>query len=161
MLASFTRSNGTFSSIWWLLVGIAKCCSYIQPSKGKSTKIIVYKVASSLLFHVALASLVAMPALHHDWQGYNHHCTSSQLTPSSTIKPAWCNKYGRFSLYAHVQRKHWNVGFLKYYEMKQIPNFILALPVLVLSFTAAALWIRQSWNRHMNNDVTCTTWKQY
>lgn len=155
MLASFSRSNGTFSSIWWLLIGIAKCCSYIQASKGKGNTIIVCKVVSLLLVHVALASLVAMPVLYHDWQGYIYHCTSSQLTNSSTITPAWCDKYERFSLYAHVQRKHWNVGFLKYYEMKQIPNFILALPVLVLSFTAAALWIRHSWNRYINNGVTC------
>ena len=68
--------------------------------------------------------------------------------------PSWCKKQEkRFSLYAYVQRKHWNVGLFRYYELKQIPNFILALPVLVLSFTAAILWIKHSWNRHAKGRI--------
>jgi phosphatidylinositol glycan class V len=69
----------------------------------------------------------------------------------STI-PAWCEgddgTKSRFSLYAYVQRKYWNVGIFRYYEMKQIPNFILALPVLAISYAAVFTWISQSWARH-------------
>ena len=51
--------------------------------------------------------------------------------------PAWCTPSASgvapTSLYQHIQRKHWNVGFLKYYELKQIPNFLLATPILILT----------------------------
>jgi len=149
MLASFTRSNGTFTSIWWMLIGIAKCCSYIKLNKGKDITANIEKVASLILFYGTLATFVALPVLYHDLQGYNNHCSET-----SHYLPSWCKKQdGRFSLYAHVQRKHWNVGLFRYYELKQIPNFILALPVLILSFTAAGLWIKYSWNRHIKGRI--------
>jgi len=144
MLASYTRSNGTFSSIWWILIGISKCCSCIKLNKGKDITANIEKIASLLLFYGTLATFVALPVLYHDLQGYNNHCSETSNLPT------WCKKQdGRFSLYAHVQRKHWNVGLFRYYELKQIPNFILALPLLILSFTAAGLWIKYSWNRHV------------
>ena len=153
MLASFTRSNGSFSSIWILIVGTAKCISCIRASTGNITTKAAVRVISMLLFHGALASFVAMPVLFHDWRGYNFHCISTK--PQQSI-PIWCEHYGRqFSLYAHVQRKHWNVGLFRYFELKQAPNFLLALPLLTLSFAAVVVWILHSWNRHitLENDV--------
>lgn len=153
MMASFTRSNGSFSSIWILIVGTAKCISCVRASTGKHTTKAAVRIISMLLFHGALASFVAIPVLFHDWRGYNFHCISTK--PKQSI-PEWCEHYGRqFSLYAHVQRKHWNVGLFRYYELKQIPNFLLALPLLTLSFAAVVVWILHSWNCHITseNDV--------
>ncbi|KAL7528520.1 hypothetical protein ACHAXR_002498 [Thalassiosira sp. AJA248-18] len=162
MLASYTRSNGTFSSIWLVLAGVSKCCSCIitnhQESKAKSTTKVFFKCISSLLFHAMLALFVIYPVFYHDRRGYKFHCLEPIQYPASQPYrfPAWC-EHGEighgFSLYALVQRKHWNVGLFRYYEMKQIPNFVLALPVLSLSFTSAAVWIKLSWDRHLPNGV--------
>merc|ERR1719253_164613 len=159
MLASCTRSNGTFSSIWLALVGLSECSSCVisnyRASKSKGAARIVIKCLSLLLFHGLLALLVAYPVYYHDQRGYNFHCRESPF-------PTWCNDDGlgpRFSLYAYVQRKHWNVGLFRYYELKQIPNFILALPVLSLSFASAACWIKHSWGLHIK--TTIGEWRGY
>lgn len=71
--------------------------------------------------------------------------------------PPWCN----FSIplsYSFIQSSHWGVGFMKYYEFKQIPNFLLAVPVTVLS--VGCVWCYFKWNQRtcltlgMESDIT-------
>lgn len=49
-----------------------------------------------------------------------------------TPKSAWCFFKLPFS-YTFIQSEYWKVGFLNYWHFKQIPNFLLALPILCLS----------------------------
>lgn len=51
----------------------------------------------------------------------------------ASIHP-WCH-WRVPSLYAYVQSTYWGVGALKYYQWKQIPNILLATPVLLLTLT--------------------------
>ncbi len=57
---------------------------------------------------------------------------------SSTI-PDWCEGIP-WSSYTRLQKQFWNVGPLNYYEWKQLPNFLLALPVLLIVLSAAQLY---------------------
>lgn len=55
-------------------------------------------------------------------------------------KPQWCSFTVPFS-YSYLQAYYWNVGFLKYYEFKQIPNFLLATPILVMVISHAVRFL--------------------
>ena len=35
--------------------------------------------------------------------------------------------------YSHVQRKFWNVGFFSSFTLKQLPNIILATPIVLIA----------------------------
>lgn len=63
------------------------------------------------------------------------------LLPGKSELP-WCNHSIPIA-YSYVQKKYWNVGFLNYYQFKQIPNFILALPVLYLFMKCVIEFFKQ------------------
>ncbi|CAG5131517.1 unnamed protein product, partial [Candidula unifasciata] len=53
----------------------------------------------------------------------------------------WCKEYLPLS-YSYIQKHHWDVGFLHYYQIKQIPNFLLAAPILIFSFAACRYFLK-------------------
>ena len=57
-------------------------------------------------------------------------------------KDHWCNRSLPLA-YAYVQDHYWNVGFLRYYQWKQIPNFLLAVPVVCIILTHAYRFAKQ------------------
>lgn len=164
-LASCARSNGLFSSVWILLVCISDCCSFTQSYFDKKNEIdqppgdkrhaksaaigFALECFWHLIFCTCLASVVIAPIVLHDRRGYGMHCGK---TETRSRYPQWCTVEG-FSLYSFVQKKHWNVGFLNYFELKQLPNHILAFPILFLSYSAAANWIFFSWKRQSDHEM--------
>ena len=88
---------------------------------------------------VTLAPLFAVQ-LH----GYRTYCARAPREKGDVSDPpAWCSRWRPFpNVYAHVQSHYWNVGFLRYYRLKQIPNFLLAAPALAVSANAGLCW----WN---------------
>ena len=66
--------------------------------------------------------ITIFPFIMFQFFGYILYC-------SGETKREWCSLFYP-NLYGFVQKEYWKVGFLKYYELKQIPNFILASPVV-------------------------------
>lgn len=57
---------------------------------------------------------------------------------------SWCTKAvpNLSAMYTFIQSEYWNVGLFRYYEWKQVPNFLLAAPILVLSLHALQGYFR-------------------
>ena len=61
--------------------------------------------------------------------------------PSSLPVSDWC--HGRMPMpYGYIQDKYWNVGFLRYFELRQIPNFIIAAPVIYVVLSHSLRFVR-------------------
>ncbi|KAG1724094.1 glycosyltransferase family 76 protein [Suillus paluster] len=119
-LASMFRSNGIFLSgfiLWGMLI-----TPFLTGRKDLLTH-------TRLLKCVLLTALPLIPFIHHNIIAYLVFCT-----PSTTRIPDWCATSMIPSIYSHVQSKYWNVGFLRYWTVSNIPNFIFALPAVLHIF---------------------------
>ncbi|XP_072938089.1 GPI mannosyltransferase 2 [Epargyreus clarus] len=67
---------------------------------------------------------------------------SEYILPGNAESP-WCNSSLPLS-YSYVQSHYWNVGFLKYYKVKQIPNFMLAFPILFIIIYNSMSYIKNN-----------------
>lgn len=59
------------------------------------------------------------------------YAVENDLLLPGTKDAIWCNASIPLA-YSYIQETYWNVGFLRYYQFKQIPNFVLAFPVLYI-----------------------------
>lgn len=82
-------------------------------------------------FHTILPFL---PSLLHQGGAYRVFCLAEAAHRAQ--QSPWCNHLIP-SIYTYVQRTYWDVGFLSYWTLSQLPNIALALPLLVpiLSYT--------------------------
>lgn len=133
-LASLTRSNGT------LLVGYIGYqlllkhstflkqifyCSSIQSIEG-------YIPFAHDIIRAFVSVLVVLSG-YFLFQAYAFLRFCSVLESGlNQALPEWCNQTIPHS-YPAIQSKYWNVGLLQYYQLKQIPNFLLALPVICIT----------------------------
>lgn len=92
----------------------------------------------SIIYTVALTVMCMSPLLLHQYNGYQAFC----LTPTGRTRE-WCSNTLP-SIYSFVQAHYWNVGFLKYWTISQIPNFAMAAPPLLLILYSSTTIIRTS-----------------
>merc|ERR1711953_158862 len=57
----------------------------------------------------------------------------------------WC-QYEQPMAYSYIQKVYWNNGFLNYWEAKQAPNFLLALPAVLMVLWHSYHFLQIHWN---------------
>ena len=138
---SATRSNG-LTSVGFLLysylietVNLARNCQ----RKGMtlhnlfSIGVKTLALASSMIFAV-------LPFVLYQYYAYTVYCNSKFYTKK---EDHWCYQTIPIS-YSYIQRHYWNVGPFMYFEIKQIPNFVLAFPVVYLSYAAIEYFFKSA-----------------
>uniref|UniRef100_A0A3P9LKD0 GPI mannosyltransferase 2 n=1 Tax=Oryzias latipes TaxID=8090 RepID=A0A3P9LKD0_ORYLA len=159
-IATAARSNGLVNMGFLLYLpavhAISQIREYRATSKGHSKVLhYIWVITRLLLTSLYGCTIIALPFCAFQYYGYRTFCTPStspeQVHPAllslaeskgyripdeNGPPPLWCMRPLPL-LYSHIQDVYWDVGFLRYFELKQIPNFILALPMATLGIMAA------------------------
>lgn len=141
--ASCTRMNGSLNSVQILLAYLLEPINYQHEHLDVTMEVL-------RLMHCLVSCLCAVaPAIW--WERYMflsicgniNSMGSESISSSGTDTLKWCtqslqstNPLRHFGLYAHLQKKYWNVGFLSQWHWKQIPNFFLAAPIVMIALHA-------------------------
>lgn len=132
MLAVATRSNGVVLCGY---IGYQCLLKIVKSIYTQSLTGSILNVLNSIISTGIRCVVVALPFAAFQYYGYKLYCTPSSITPhlfATTPDPVWCN----WSIplpYNFIQQHYWNNGFMKYFQLKQIPNFLLAGPMITLS----------------------------
>lgn len=136
-LSTATRSNGLINMIFLLNQFFLK---YIPLLKGLPSNQISFLILMSCEIlqdaMVILISTVISASGFVTFQIYSYmkFCINlPAIKKGFMVKPEWCNNVIP-QAYGYVQAKYWNVGLFKYYQFKQLPNFLLAFPITMLVF---------------------------
>lgn len=169
-IATASRANGLVNVGFLLYLPLQQALSQIrahrQAAGGKGRVFYYTWVSICLLFTAVLGTaLIALPFFAFQYYGYRTFCTPSlspdQMSPAllalaeakgyrvpdhNAPPPLWCLRPLPI-LYSHIQDVYWDVGFLRYFQIKQTPNFLLALPMATLGIAAAYMYY------HSNTDL--------
>ncbi|XP_030765820.1 GPI mannosyltransferase 2 [Sitophilus oryzae] len=150
-LSTATRSNGVLNIGFLIYTFI---CLKLNNSKKKKQSIL-QGLYTALRYGFAIIMTTVdclLPFILYQYYCYLRFCQTFPVNLPGVIleharqnkfilpgsykknQQKWCKKTIPLA-YSYVQDQYWNVGFMKYYEFKQLPNFLLALPILcIISF---------------------------
>ncbi|QIW98711.1 hypothetical protein AMS68_004229 [Peltaster fructicola] len=118
-LATAIRGNGLLSGIIFAWDALGPVFSILFGDRALAT---LRRLSMTVLAGLLVAAGYAIP----QYIAYREYCNADLQRP-------WCSRLPP-SIYGFVQEHYWEVGFLKYWTVSNIPLFILAAPVLFLLF---------------------------
>ncbi|KAJ1176187.1 hypothetical protein NDU88_001470 [Pleurodeles waltl] len=157
-LATGVRSNGVINAGFIIYSQCKQIVSVLRvgpPSLGRLPSVL--RLLCRAAVSTALSCLViVLPFTLFQYYAYMTFCEPDpgpeQAVPRPLIQlaldrgyrmaevngtlPGWC-AYKYPLVYSYIQDVYWNVGFLRYFDARQLPNFLLAMPVILLSVCAA------------------------
>ena len=168
-LSSFCRSNGILNSGYIIYALIKVHLSlYVKIDSKNGTFLEVFKQAvkaeplnklilvsklflcliftfSGLAIYQFYVYKIFCQNVGHDIEIPNELIEYAKINDYKLVKfdesREWCTNKIPIS-YGYIQSNYWNVGFLRYWQIKQIPNFLMAFPVLLLSIWALNVYFK-------------------
>ncbi|KAG0726387.1 GPI mannosyltransferase 2 [Chionoecetes opilio] len=164
-LASAVRSNGLVNVGFVLYRKLQDCSNYFYRIRNATTEsgqlslvlVMLLTLNYTLIPLLLGCCAVVVPFVVFQMWCYVTYCKEEGSAPTLPAhlemfvrsnflhspdlgEAEWCYSFPPLA-YSHVQDKYWDVGFLRYYEFRQVPNFILAMPMVMLVICHAALYM--------------------
>ncbi|KAK1309359.1 hypothetical protein QJS10_CPA09g00150 [Acorus calamus] len=117
-LSGSARSNGVLNAGYFCFRAMHR--AFRRKQFGFAVKATIIVAVQALC--------IAAPFGVFQYYGYYNFCRHNS---SGKLRP-WC-KFRIPILYDYIQSHYWGVGFLRYFQLKQLPNFVLASPILSLA----------------------------
>ncbi|KAK3676003.1 ER membrane glycoprotein subunit of the GPI transamidase complex-like protein [Recurvomyces mirabilis] len=115
-LATMVRSNGLLSGLVFAWDAAAMVQDLPAALRVRDTE----RLARFLATLIA-GSLIAVGYVSPQVHGYMEFCTAGNTRP-------WCDQMPP-SIYSFVQSHYWDVGFLRYWKVSNLPLFALTFPI--------------------------------
>ncbi|EIW73174.1 hypothetical protein TREMEDRAFT_42227 [Tremella mesenterica DSM 1558] len=114
--SSMIRATGVFSSgvLVWLYV-------FRSDTSSRGPFIIFTRLVKGGIYSLIIIS----PFLIFQLYAYLSFCQNGTSRP-------WCHSHLPIA-YSFVQKEYWNVGFLNYWDISQLPNLLISFPVIIIS----------------------------
>lgn len=139
-LSILTRSNGLLNIGFVVYYGLKKMFTQTTMLSFVTIFLKIVSILIIIAFHFGLMQVYnfylfcnkksfSFPQFIKDYAVKNDFVLAGNRTDES-VSP-WCSSNFPIS-YSYVQDHYWKVGFLQYYEFKQIPNFLLAFPIVFI-----------------------------
>jgi phosphatidylinositol glycan class V len=136
--------NDYLAAFTWALAGLVRSNSIIY--SGFFVYKLVFKAVNGeykgllakVLHTMLLVSITLSSFIWFQYYAYTQFCSGKSSAESSE----WCSG---FVSYTYIQTKYWNNGFLKYWTLQQLPNFLLAAPFLLLSILGLFNLLKNNW----------------
>ncbi|KAI9753883.1 MAG: 60S ribosomal protein L8B [Chaenotheca gracillima] len=141
-LATLLRSNGLLGGLPFLGDAVLTGAAFLRNPKSAGLPALRHLAAL-----VVGGSFIAAGIVLPQWIAYDEICRQSLTT-----RP-WCHRWIP-SIYSWNQDHYWNVGFLRYWTLSNLPLFLLASPMLVIMSLSAVWAIRDSLNHSTNRMVS-------
>lgn len=141
-LASAFRSNGVILAgfiIWGMLIEPFLTSRKVSPQRTVIPPLSPFMpqvTVRNLLYSVLLTAVIFLPFVWSQYTAYLAFCTAATPAP-------WCSNIPPL-IYGYVQAKYWNVGFLRYWTLQQLPNFVIAAPPLALLLASSTHYLRHA-----------------
>lgn len=150
-LSILCRSNGLLNVVFLVYMSLQRFLRHFTPtaflSIASKSAVIVFFV----LFHFALLNAYHFYLFCHQLNmRFADHVRAYAVDQGFVLAgnrtegvSPWCSSTIPMA-YSYVQDHYWDVGFLRYYTLKQLPNFLLAAPVLVLLLSSFVAFLKRN-----------------